>query len=78
VYRYYTFINPKTLEEEQYFLNEKELEKFIKDHPGYEQTFGAPLIVSGRASSQFKTDNEFNSLLKKIKKETKSDSIKTR
>lgn len=64
----YVLINTITEEErEEFFRSYSDLQEFLKDNPTYTQGVGKCNIVSGHGAN-FKTDAEFKSLLKHVKK----------
>lgn len=74
----YNFRNKNTGEEFTEFMGIADREKYLEEHPELEQMFTNLNMVDPVTVGRVRTDNEFNSLLKEIKKRTKGDAINTR
>lgn len=74
----YTFRNRKTGSEINMFMSISEMETFMKDHPDMERVYNTLNIIDPVTAGRIKTDNEFNSLLKEIKKRTGGTAVNTR
>lgn len=74
----YNFRNKNTGEEFTEFMGIADREQYLEEHPELEQMFTNLNMVDPVTVGRVRTDNEFNSLLKEIKKRTKGDAINTR
>lgn len=74
----YNFRNKNTGEEFTEFMSIAAREQYLEEHPELEQMFTNLNMVDPVTVGRVRTDNEFNSLLKEIKKRTKGDAINTR
>jgi len=64
---------------EEYFPSHEDLQTFLADNPDWLQAVPSKMnIVGGTRMSHFKTDDEFNSLLKTIANKHPDGSINTK
>jgi hypothetical protein len=74
MYKYYWYLDPDG-DEIEFFFDEEEKTMFESANPLWQRTYpGGPMIVTG-TGSKFKTDSEFKSLLKKVKKGSPGNKI---
>ena len=64
----YTFYNKKTEEEKNEIMMISEMEQYLLDNPDWDTRPSAPGLVDPYSVGRVKVPNEFNNLLKKIKK----------
>jgi hypothetical protein len=67
-----------TGEERDELFSWEELQAFLADNPDWQQGVPDKMNIGYRPGSQFKVDDEFNSLLKKIKKENPGGQVNTK
>jgi len=69
----YQFINKQTQERFKETMTISEMEQHLKDHPELDVIPGTPII--GYNYTRKKPDEDFRSILKKIKKDNKGSTI---